>query len=144
MRRAPSAAYEGYVADQEAVFLDQLAEIAPDAQVGQSLRTVYGGVAVTVPANTVDEILAIDNVVAVQKDELRQLLTDESTDFIGADSLYPALGGDSRAGTGVIFGVLDSGAWPEHPSFADQGDLPRAAARRSTVSRARATSATTR
>ncbi len=95
------------------------------------------------PANTVDEILAIANVVAVQKDELNQPLTDSSTDFIGADSVYPALGGDSRAGTGVIFGVLDSGAWPEHPSFADQGNLPRRRAR-STVSPGRATSATTR
>lgn len=23
----------------------------------------------------------------------------------------------------MIFGVLDSGAWPEHPSYADQGNL---------------------
>ena len=29
------------------------------------------------------------------------------------------------AGTGVIFGVLDTGVWPEHPSLADQGNLPR-------------------
>ena len=88
-------AYEGFVADQEGAFLDELAAVAPDAQVGQSLRTVYGGVALTVPANTIDESLALADVVAVQKDQLRQLLTDSSPDFIGADSLYPELGGDN-------------------------------------------------
>ena len=29
----------------------------------------------------------------------------------------------SQAGAGVTVGVLDTGAWPEHPSFADQGNL---------------------
>jgi hypothetical protein len=120
----PEQAYEGYVAEQENAFLNELAAVAPDATVSQSLRTVYGGVALTVPANEVDEILAIPNVVAVQTDKLNQPLTDASPDFIGANALYPDLDGVSQAGAGVTVGVLDTGAWPEHPSFADQGNLP--------------------
>lgn len=116
--------YESFIAAQEASFENELAAAIPDARVGQSLRTVYGGMALTVPANQVGDLLTLPGVVAVQEDKLLQPLTDESPNFIGADTLYPALGGDRRAGTGVIVGVLDTGAWPEHPSFADQGHMP--------------------
>jgi hypothetical protein len=115
--------YESYLAQQEAEFADALAAQVPGARVRQSLRTVYGGVAALVPANRVRDLLAIDGVVAVQNDEPRELLTDSSPEFIGADTIYPDLGGDSDAGKGVMIGVLDTGAWPEHPSFADQGNL---------------------
>ncbi|MDG4828041.1 S8 family serine peptidase [Solwaraspora sp. WMMD1047] len=120
---APERSYENYLARQEAEFVADLDRAVPGADVGQRLRTVYGGVSATVPANKISDLLKIDGVVAVQKDELRQPLTDSSTEFIGADSLNDELGGASNAGEGVIFGVLDSGAWPEHPSFADQGNL---------------------
>ena len=102
------AAYDDYVADVETAFLDDLAAVTPDALVGQSLRTVYGGVAVTIPADTVDEVLALDGVVAVQQDELLQPLTDSSPEFLGATDLYDALGTTAGAGRGVIYGNLDT------------------------------------
>jgi hypothetical protein len=118
------AAYDDYIVEQEQTFEAAVAEVAPTALIGQSLRTVYGGVAMTVPANSIEALLAIPNVVAVQQDKLNQPLTDASSDFINADALYPALGGTSNAGEGVTVGILDTGAWPEHVSFADQGNLP--------------------
>ena len=116
-------AYGNYAAGHEAAFKSALATAVPQARVGSSFRTVYGGVQAVVPANTVADVLAIGNVVAVQSDSLNKPLTDSSPSFIGATSLYPQLGGSNNAGKGVILGVLDSGAWPEHPSFADQGNL---------------------
>ncbi len=115
--------YKAYVTDQEAQFKSALAKAVPSARVGSNFRIVYGGVRAVVPANEVADVLAIPNVVAVQKDRMNQPLTDASPKFIGATSVYPELGGTRNAGKGVIFGVLDSGAWPEHPSFADQGNL---------------------
>jgi subtilisin family serine protease len=115
--------YEGYLADREKSFVAEVARRVPGASVNQRLRIVYGGVRVTLPANRVGDLLKIDGVVAVQQDELRKPLTDSSPAFIGATSLYPSLGGNADAGKGVILGVIDTGAWPEHPSFADQGNL---------------------
>jgi subtilisin family serine protease len=115
--------YDRYLADREADFAAALSKAVPGSEVGQSLRTVYGGVATIVPANQIDAVLALDGVAAVQADELRQLLTDSSPAFIGADTLYPQLGGTANAGEGTTIGVIDTGAWPEHPSFADQGNL---------------------
>ncbi|MEO5724794.1 MAG: S8 family serine peptidase, partial [Ilumatobacteraceae bacterium] len=80
-------------------------------------------VAVKLPANKVTALLALPNVAAVQVDELHHLNTDSSTTFIGAPTIWAQDGGQALAGNGVIFGDLDTGVWPEHPSFADNPAL---------------------
>jgi subtilisin family serine protease len=116
--------YSGYVRGVEGEFVRALRSRLPGARTGQSLRTVYGGVAVTVAGNRVADLLRLPGVAAVQRNALRQPLTDASPRFIGAPTLYGRLGGAANAGKGVIVGVLDTGAWPEHPSYADRGNLP--------------------
>jgi hypothetical protein len=115
--------YDKHLTELDDAFAAQLAKKVPGATIGRRLHTVYGGVTTTVPANKVADVLSIPGVVAIQTDSLREPLTDSSPGFIGATSLYPGLGGAPNAGKGVIFGVLDTGAWPEHLSFADQGNL---------------------
>ena len=66
----------------------------PSAQIGTGLRTVYGGIAATIPANAVETVLAIPGAVAVQKNDLRQPLTDSSPEFVNADAVYEAAGDD--------------------------------------------------
>ena len=96
----------------------------PEAAVGTLLRTVFGGIALSLPADRAKDLLTFPGVVAVQADQLNHPLTDSSPAFIGAPTLYNALGSDTTAGKGAIVGVLDTGAWPEHPSFADPGVGP--------------------
>lgn len=120
---AAELAYERYLEQREGRFTGLLAKNLPQAKVGQRFRMVYGGMALSVPANQIKDLLTLDGVVAVQKDELRQPLTDSSSEFIGADRVQQNQGGGRRAGKGVTVGILDTGAWPEHPSFADQGNL---------------------
>ncbi|MGW4793630.1 S8 family serine peptidase [Nonomuraea sp. NPDC004297] len=61
-------------------------------------------------------------VVSVAPDGLLQALDDrDSSDFLGlsgANGLWSKLGGTAEAGKGVVVGVVDSGIWPENPSFA--------------------------
>ncbi|MFT4029358.1 MAG: S8 family serine peptidase [Protaetiibacter sp.] len=48
-------------------------------------------------------------------------LDNDASTFIGADAVWPSLGGRDKAGAGVIVGVIDTGIWPEHPMLADNG-----------------------
>ena len=116
-------AYSAYAKRLETAAIAAIRKAAPTAKLGHSFRTVYGGISVRLPANTVRSLLRIDGIVAVQSDAMRQPLTDASSDFIDATAVQTALGGRPNAGKGVIFGSLDSGVWPEHPSFADNGNL---------------------
>jgi len=65
-----------------------------------------------------------DDVLAVYPDELRQPTTDSSPSFLRLDD--PAgPWANGLDGEGVVIGVIDSGIWPEHPSFADDGTYSR-------------------
>jgi hypothetical protein len=119
--------YEKYTKGIDSTFRGDLAATIPSAIAGQSLQRVYGGVALTIPADQVGTLLALPGVAAVQLDTLSQPQTDSSTTFIGAPTIWAQDGGQALAGKGVIFGDLDTGVWPEHPSFADNpalGDPP--------------------
>jgi subtilisin family serine protease len=116
--------YASYVAGVENRFLGALRARVPQAKAGKAMRLVYGGVPLTLPGNKVAGLLELPGVTAVQRDRMEKPLTDSSPAFIGADTIYQQLGGSANSGKGVIVGVLDSGAWPEHPSYNDPGNLP--------------------
>jgi subtilisin family serine protease len=62
-------------------------------------------------------------VAAVLKDRMRQPQTDNSPAFLGLSGP----GGpwaSGLLGEDVVVGVVDTGIWPEHPSFADDGTFP--------------------
>jgi hypothetical protein len=67
----------------------------------------------------VADLASVSGVLGVFPDTRLQLDTDRSPAFIGATRFWQRLGGQAEAGEGVIVGVLDTGIWPEHPSFSD-------------------------
>ena len=121
---AAVATYGSYVAAREQADVSAIVARIPGARVTARFRTVYGGVAMQVPADRIRTLVATPGVVAVQRDKLAHPLTDASAHFVGADQVWPSLGGQSLAGDNVLVGVLDTGIWPEHPSFHDAGLPP--------------------
>ncbi len=119
--RGAVRAYEQHTDELTNAISSAVRKAVPNADIRESFRTVYGGVAARVPANEVADLLAVDGVVAVQRDKLEEPQTDATPEFIGATDVWPTIGGSTNAASNVVVGVIDSGIWPEHPSFADNG-----------------------
>jgi len=118
--KGPVQAYEQYAKSLSDKITAGVKAVAPSATIRTAFTTVYGGVAAQVPANTVADLLKVPGVAAVQQDSLNHKL-DDNTTFIGAQAVWPSLGGSSKAGANVIVGVIDTGVWPEHPMLSATG-----------------------
>jgi subtilisin family serine protease len=123
LKNNPAAvdAYTRHLAAKEARAREAIEANVPDSTTLDSLKVVYGGVTAIVPANQIGTLLGLDDVVAVQEDKVEQPLTDVTPDFIGATTAWSQISDSTHAGEGVVVGVLDTGIWPEHPSFIDNG-----------------------
>jgi hypothetical protein len=117
------AAYESNAKKRSKDISSAVTTAVPSAAIRSEFVTAYGGVAARVPANSVATLLKVPGVAAVQLDNLAQPLSD-ATQFIGATDVWPSLGGSTLAASDVVVGILDTGIWPEHPMFADNGLPP--------------------
>jgi len=129
---ASSRQYLAYLDRRQGDFVARVATALPQARLAARYRYVFGGAAVVLPESQIPQLAALPGVVRVQRDELRHADTDRSPAYVGADVIWRALAADPAlgdGGQGVIVGVIDTGVWPEHPSFADDGSYPPPPAR---------------
>ncbi|CAI7883637.1 unnamed protein product [Closterium sp. NIES-54] len=107
----------------------QQIRIAADVGV-TSDRIVYkymhasNGFAASLSPQQVQQLQRHPAVAAVTRSRRVTPLTTDSPTFLGMrapGSLWPANGGQASAGKGMVIGVVDTGIWPEHPSFSDAG-----------------------
>ena len=107
--------------DLEAEQDEVLADIGADASDKVNTYTdALNGFSALMSYEEAQTLAGNPKVAVVLPDELHQATTDSSGDYLG----LTRRGGAYDAGiTGedVIVGVIDSGIWPEHPSFADDG-----------------------
>ena len=112
-------AYRAFLSNRQDAFVAAATLVTPGVQVLHRYQLALNGVALRVPEAAVDGIRSLPGVVAVYPDERFRPTTERSPAFIGATAAWKALGGQAVAGEGIVVGVLDSGIWPEHPSFSD-------------------------
>ena len=122
LKSVDSLAYLAYLDAQTKVFEGTTVSSIPGARIIHRYRVVLGGVSMLVPADQVKAVAQLPGVKAVYPDTVLHPDTERSPSFIGAPAVWRALGGVEHAGEGVVVGLLDTGIWPEHPSFSDPGD----------------------
>jgi len=116
---AESQTYLKYIDARQDMFVAAAQAAIPGAKVTHRYDVILGGVAMVVPESQLDTLAKLPNVENVYFDQVAQVDTDRSPAFVGATKLWQELGGKSEAGEGVVVGILDTGIWPEHPSFSD-------------------------
>jgi uncharacterized repeat protein (TIGR01451 family) len=94
-------------------------EAVSGGKITHRYQKIFNGASLVVGADKVADVASLPGVTAVYADELLKPDTETSPAFIGAPTVWSALGGQESAGEGVVVGVLDTGIWPEHPSFSD-------------------------
>ncbi|MFD0559408.1 peptidase inhibitor I9 [Stackebrandtia endophytica] len=115
---AAVAAYRTHLADRR----QQVLTAADVTTTVHEYDLVYNGFVADLSGDQVTALVADDAVVAVHPDE--EVLADTSTTptflgLAGDDGAWEQrFGSVDGAGEGVIVGIIDSGFWPENPSFA--------------------------
>lgn len=104
---------------QQHTFERSLQGVAPNARVGHRLSLALNAVSFSAPRTAVEAIASLPGVVGVYPDTARQLQTTRTPALIGATALWNGQVGAPSTGAGIVVGLIDSGIWPEHPSFAD-------------------------
>jgi subtilisin family serine protease len=118
-RSDQSRAYLSYITQKMQSIETSIFDAVPKARITHRYPVVFGGLAIRVPEDKVDAISSLPGVKAVYPDRLRQVDTSRSPYLIKADKMWAAVGGQSNGGEGVIVGIIDTGIWPEHPSFSN-------------------------
>jgi len=93
--------------------------VSPDKKVSDYVYAL-NGFAAHVTYDEAVQLAQHKDVAFVLPDELYQPTTDSSPSFLGLDGPGGAWT-TGITGKGVVVGVIDTGIWPEHPSFADEG-----------------------
>ncbi len=114
---APSVvSYKGYLASKQDAAL---------ASVGGGKKLynygyVFSGFAAELTPAQASKLAQSKGVLAVTKDEVRQMETASTPAFLGLSGAGGFWERTGAKGENVIIGIVDSGAWPEHPSFSDR------------------------
>lgn len=114
--------YVSYLEDKQNLVLASVA----GAEVTHQYQVVFNGFAALLTDAEVRKLKKNPDVALIMADSIQQPQTSYTPTFLGLDKIPGGLweqnGGKSKAGEGMIIGLIDSGIWPENPSFADRVD----------------------
>lgn len=119
-RSSAALAYKAYLDAQQTT----VASLIAGAPIVARYSTVYNGFAARLTAAEVQALRTSPLVVDVFADEARKLETISTPAFLGLSTAggvwSQTVAGLALKGEDIIIGVVDSGIWPENPSFADR------------------------
>ncbi len=110
-------AYETHLLRQQDDLLDQLGS----PEVLYHYTAALNGFAAKLTSEQVSSLREHSDVLAIERSRFEHLAGGRSTDNLrlgGHRGFWQRIGGPAHAGKGVVIGVVDSGVWPENPSFA--------------------------
>lgn len=118
-----SSAGQRYAQHLKADHTDTLkAAGVPASAKTRDYTTSFNGMAVRLTPAQAAKLEKSGDVVRVWKNEIRTMDTNTTPQFLGLDGpngvWQKQFGGNANSGSGMIIGVIDSGIWPENPSFA--------------------------
>ncbi|CAI7841248.1 unnamed protein product, partial [Closterium sp. NIES-54] len=97
----------------------------PKNRIVHSYRYVLNGVSVKLTRLEAHRLQRHESVLKVERCQTVTVQTIHTPQFLQLPSrVWPSVGGRSKAGNGMIIGIVDTGIWPEHPSFSDKGYPP--------------------
>jgi len=122
VRSAAAVSYGKYLEQQQL----QVAQVVGNAPVIARYKTVFNGFAAQLTQAEVAALRANPLVVSVTPDEARKLETISTARFLeltAPGGLWSQMvGGLPVKGEDIIIGIVDSGIWPENPTYADRVD----------------------
>ncbi|CAI7842901.1 unnamed protein product [Closterium sp. NIES-53] len=93
----------------------------PKNRIVHSYRYVLNGVSVKLTRLEAHRLQRHESVLKVERCQTVTVQTIHTPQFLQLPSrVWPSVGGRSKAGNGMIIGIVDTGIWPEHPSFSDK------------------------
>lgn len=115
-RRGKVRAYEAHLRAEQR----QLAR-SVGAEVDEQFTLASNGFTAELTGRQAERLTGSKQVLLVAEDQAYSIDTWNTPDFLGLSGetgVWNEVGGQDRAGDGVVIGVLDTGVWPESNSFA--------------------------
>ncbi|XP_061343481.1 subtilisin-like protease SBT1.2 [Gastrolobium bilobum] len=96
----------------------------PSSRLLYSYRSAMDGFAAQLTESELEYLQKLPDVISIRPDQKLQIQTTYSYKFLGLNPARENGWFQSGFGRGTIIGVLDTGVWPESPSFNDHGMPP--------------------
>ncbi|CAI5498180.1 unnamed protein product [Closterium sp. Naga37s-1] len=120
MDRPQVAAFAGLLQRQQAQVASEAG--VPEDGLLYSYKHTSNGFAARLTSRQAWQLKRHPAVASVRASRVFRRQTSDSPQFLGLPGkVWPAVGGQSKAGEGTVVGIVDTGIWPEHPSFSDKG-----------------------
>lgn len=117
---AASSRLQSYTNSLKA-FHQELAAQTGSVEIMYSYTHTFNGFSAKMTPAQAEAMRSLPHVVGVWRDEAQQVTTANTPAFLGLTDAQEGLHALGVKGENIVIGIVDTGIWPEHPSFADDG-----------------------